>query len=396
MPLMVITGVLLAVHFDTWSVSVNLTSLAHSLLFVSTTPFVLIVVALFRYGGALIVSRKQQEGSNPTSARPPLTDDDSVQIVAASAEQSVDATVLSGPQAAAATPDQTVSASIAPHATSQPAASAATANEPPPRSMMGSILARLFPADAKPPTALECAGVTIGTIAAAVLALSHGDSSAAGTPSPSFIGDFIAFIGAVAMAFYLGVGSKLRKGLPLFLYAFPVTAVSAIASSVFSLAFEPEASLSGTHAASLFGWFGSGTRFGLTFAAAFGAGILGHTLCNYALGTISSLVVSVMLLLEPVVGSLMGYAAGVQGSVGAVTGVAGVFLLLGAALVTVGERGNVDALRERLWPRTSPPSVQTSSNVGAAVHTGHVSNGSGNVQPAAKGYSDEIACHVKA
>lgn len=300
-PLMLLTGVFLAVHFGSWSVSINLTSLSHSLLFVSTTPFLITCTLLARWAVARALDSCGGGGGGPQQQMSPAAADGGGGVSALS------------------------------DAASSPSCRGACS------------LRDVFPASSLPPTALEIVGVLLGIGASAGLAFSVADEDAASGAigvAPSLGGDAVATIGAATMGLYLAVGSRLRRDMPLFLYAFPVTAAAGVASAVASLAFEPGVSLFGpvSSPSSYFGFLGGGPIFGVAFGAAAVSGILGHTMANFALGRISSLVVSVCLLLEPVIGSILGAAVGVQGVPGGGTIGFGVLLMLGALSASVGER----------------------------------------------------------
>ncbi|KAH9259742.1 hypothetical protein BASA81_002164 [Batrachochytrium salamandrivorans] len=234
---MIASGLALGAHFAAWSISLTLTSLSHSLLFVCTTP--LLLVGYQATGYALCVF------SNP-------------------------------------------------------------------------------------PTWVESIGACIGVVAAGVLANEAGGGDGKGDHTVSLAGDFTALLGAAAMGIYLSLGAKVRQQVLLWMYVFPVTLVAGVVCVVGSWAFEPgslEHSLLGAN---------QQQDFYLAFGAAFTAGILGHTLANLALGYVSPLVVSVLLLSEPLIGSLLGYWAGVQSPPSPTTIACGVPLMLAAALVTVG------------------------------------------------------------
>lgn len=368
LPLMLVTGFLLAIHFETWAVSLKWTSLAHSLLFVTTTPFIYVAVYLARFliaralhkrrggwgaGGAPAPSASASEGDH-VELVPPVPSH--AGAAAATVDVLVDTAPVSSlapesPVSVPATPlDACAADAPPPAATADAPPETKSAAAPPPvevplqRLSCSSVVQLMFPRDVLPPTRLEIGGVLVGTGAAAALALTHDSSGGAG-PQVTVAGDLMAFAGAVSVAFYLSVGAKLRQGMPLFLYAFPVTACAAVCCAAMALWFEPEVTWTGLLPTSMWGWLGTSERFWLNVGAAFGAGILGHTLCNFALGSISSLIVSVLLLLEPAIGSAMGYAAGVQGPVGPVTVGAGLVLLVSALLVTVGERGAIDKMQ---------------------------------------------------
>jgi len=269
--LMAVTGAVLALHFDAWSASINLTSLTHSLLFVCATPLLLVATAASRAGVAKLVLPRGGSGGGGCLRR---------------------------------------------------------------------AVSRLV-AGAVVPTPLEVVGTLVGTGAACGLALGAGgggERTTGSDPAPTVAGDAVALLGAAAMGVYLSVGVRLRTWMPLFLYALPVTAAAAAASTVAALAFEPavRADGSGVGPAGVLGWAGDASRFRLTAGAALVSGLAGHTLCNYALVHIPGLVVSVALLAEPIIGSALGWAVGVQGVPNAATLVAGPFLLVGAALVTIG------------------------------------------------------------
>ena len=279
LPLLLSVGAFaLAPHFALWSWSIEHTSLTHSLLFVSATPLVLVVWYAMRWAAA-----------RPSSLCIPRQ---AVGAITGTAATSVSTTAL-------------------------------------------------------PPTFLELFGTAVGFAAAALLAAEAGSGAPSdpgatpgyAEPAASLVGDGAALLGAVVVAIYLVVGRRLRAWMPVFLYACPVTGAAGVAACAVSMAFEPGAQLEGLEAGSLFGWLGSWHRFGITLGAALGPGILGHTLVNLTLIHINPLIVSVMMLLEPVSGSLIGYAVGVQGVPGTMTLLAGPVLLVGAALVTLGARG---------------------------------------------------------
>lgn len=232
---MILSGLALGVHFAAWSISLTLTSLSHSLLFVCTTP--LLLVGYHAVGYALCV----------------------------------------------------------------------------------------FP---HPPTWVESVGACVGVVAAGVLANEAGS----GDHSVSLEGDCVAVLGAAAMGVYLSLGARVRKRVLLWMYVFPVTLVAGVVCVVGSWALEPDSlehSLLGAD---------DQRDFYLALGAAFTAGILGHTLANLALGHVSPLIVSVLLLSEPLIGSVLGYCAGVQSAPSLTTVACGVPLMLAAALVTVGAR----------------------------------------------------------
>jgi drug/metabolite transporter (DMT)-like permease len=269
-----LAGAALALHFVSWSVSVARTSLANSLLFVSTTPLLLVAVALARAGAA--AAWRRWRGAPPPGLQPP---------------------------------------------------------PPPPAT----------------PTFLEITGTVAGVACAALLDLAllqaalgasggggGGGGGASAGVAPSLDGDAWALLGAACMVVYLSAGARLRSWMPLFLYAFPVTATAYIFAAAAALLWDGAAA-DPLGAAGIAGCVGSWPRFGLTLGAGVVSGMLGHTGANYALGEISALVVSVLLLLDPVIGSFIGWLAGFQAPPDGWTVVWGLALVACAAVVVLGD-----------------------------------------------------------
>jgi drug/metabolite transporter (DMT)-like permease len=106
-------------------------------------------------------------------------------------------------------------------------------------------------------------------------------------------GDLLALGGAVAIAGYFLVGSRLRKRLTLFSYVFPV--YSFAAAILFAAALVTHMQFTG------FGW----RSFFYCFMLAFVCQILGHSFFNYALKHLHATVVTIAVLGEPVGASLL-------------------------------------------------------------------------------------------
>lgn len=170
-------------------------------------------------------------------------------------------------------------------------------------------------------------GASLGFMGAGLALLDASDSG-----SVTYAGDAAAFLGAVAGAAYLAVGRILRSGskIPLFIYAFPVTTVSAIILTLLSASIESPASAIDSHP---LGWIGS--EYLLTVVAlAFGAGLLGHTGLNAALRWLPPIIISVGLLFEPILGSVIGLLVLGTIEVGLWTVLGGIMMIAGAVILT--------------------------------------------------------------
>ena len=329
-------GIVLAAHFAAWSVSVACTSLVHALLFISMTPLVLVLWAIARC--CCYRSVRPLCGNTPAKLSRSLDGASSVDARCGDAGGSAPVFAAPGGRASVdcAPPLSAAAASV--QALQQPAP---VSPQPPPCVVDPPTTAPL------PPTLLECAGTALGMVCAVLLAVAAStstDAAPTGVPE-SVAGDLFALLGAALLAVYLYAGSRLRLFMPLFIYSFPVTFVSAVAAGAAALALEQSpagalapVTIGGVGPSSLFGWLAGGERFWLTVGSAATAGIVGHTGANLAIMYISPLAVSVAMLLEPVAGSLLGYAVGYQPAPSPLTVVYGLVLIGSAAVVTLGDR----------------------------------------------------------
>jgi drug/metabolite transporter (DMT)-like permease len=145
----------------------------------------------------------------------------------------------------------------------------------------------------EPPSRLGWAGIGLTISGAALIAL--GDAEAVDLGAGALIGDAMAFGGAAAIGAYFLVGRSLRRRLPASTYAASVYGVAAAVLLPASL-------LSG---ASLAGYTGrSWLAIGGVVA---GPQLLGHTVFNALLATLTADAVAVIGLTEPVGATLLAW-----------------------------------------------------------------------------------------
>ena len=195
------------------------------------------------------------------------------------------------------------------------------------------------------PSRLEVLGAMIGFSGAAVTLLDQGSQQ--GGHTVTLWGDSLAFFGAVFVVGYIVSGRILREWMPIFLYAFPVTLFASLLLLPASWLMEPEFTTFG-----MAGWTDA-EFFPWLLALALIAGLLGHTGLNTCLRYISPLVISTSVTLEPVLGSLIGWAFFDAGIPGRWTWVGGPILVLGVLMVIYG---GVDV--ENTNTQGQPPSVE--------------------------------------
>ena len=179
----------------------------------------------------------------------------------------------------------------------------------------------------KPATKIQSIGALVGFVGAAVVV--GGGASETGV---SLYGDFLAFLGAVTVVGYLAIGRMVRGWMPLFLYAFPVTLVSAIALTAWAILSEG-LTFNLDDMTGAFGW-SSVTWILYVGYLALGPGLLGHTGINAVLRWIPPLTISMMLIMEPVIGSIIGWIVGVDSIPQIWTLIGGLLMVSGLALVT--------------------------------------------------------------
>ena len=183
----------------------------------------------------------------------------------------------------------------------------------------------------------QASGALLGFLGAGITLL--GVTNEGGV---TLIGDLAAFIGAIAIVGYLVAGRVLREWMPLFIYAFPVTLIASILLGLSSIVIEGT-SLGGLPAvSSLFGWSDILWLPAIAYLA-IGPGLIGHTGINGVLRWFPPLVISVAVLFEPLIGSLIGWLLGTTDMPGIYTWLGGIFLILGVMMVTLGKT-SVDEL----------------------------------------------------
>lgn len=136
------------------------------------------------------------------------------------------------------------------------------------------------------------AGIALATVGAVVIgvsdALAGPVAGAQATGASGLLGDVLAFAGAAAVAVYLLIGRVMRQRLPVSTYA---ASVYGTAAAVLL----PACLLTGSG----LGGYAAGSWLAVA-GVVIGPQLLGHTVFNSLLTSVSATVVSVVLLIEPV------------------------------------------------------------------------------------------------
>ena len=176
-------------------------------------------------------------------------------------------------------------------------------------------------------------GVLVG-FAGALLSL--GDAKPGG--EVTLMGDVAAFLGALTVVGYLFAGRYLRsqRQVPIFVYAFPVTFFAGVWLAAASVLQEGSGWGDVVPESSLFGWSDALWLPWIAYLS-IGPGLCGHTGINAVLRWIAPVTVSIVLLLEPVIGGLIGWLWTGETTLGMWTLLGGPLMLAGAVLVTLEE-----------------------------------------------------------
>lgn len=188
------------------------------------------------------------------------------------------------------------------------------------------------------PSLAETLGTIIGFVGVVItiLDVSQGsDVSNSREHEVTLLGDGLAFLGAFCFVTYVTIGKKLREWLPLFLYVFPVTFVSAYSLLLAAVAIEGS-SVFGLGTSDGFGWF-SPPYVGWVAYLAVGPGLFGHTAVNNIIKYIDPIIVTVFLLMEPAIGSFIGWLFGVGDIPGIYTWIGGSVVLVATVWVSLAQ-----------------------------------------------------------
>jgi drug/metabolite transporter (DMT)-like permease len=166
----------------------------------------------------------------------------------------------------------------------------------------------------EPPSRRAWVGIGLATAGAAVIGL--GDVADVDLGPRALLGDAMAFAGAATFAGYLLLGRSIRQRLPVAAYATSVYGTAA-------LLLLPACLLTG---AALGGY--PATSWLVVAAVIAGPQLLGHTVFNGLLATVTATVVAVVTLTEPLGASLLAWVVFAE--------VPSVWLFAGAPLVLAG------------------------------------------------------------
>lgn len=166
---------------------------------------------------------------------------------------------------------------------------------------------------------------SFGAIISMIIALlgsfiiSLGDFQLSGM---AFLGDILAILGAIAITAYFLLGQKVRKRLSLMTYTFVVYTISSISLVLYNLILQHP----------FFGYPSS--HWWIFLALAIFPTFFGHSLFNWALRWLSTSIISMGIVFEPVGATLLAYIV-LQEQVTASQWLGGTIVLFGLFLFIV-------------------------------------------------------------
>ncbi|KAL3678977.1 hypothetical protein R1sor_021933 [Riccia sorocarpa] len=197
-------------------------------------------------------------------------------------------------------------------------------------SMPPVIVAALHYLQGDPLSRGEINGVALGVGGAVLMA---AGSKVEKDVEVTLLGDLAAFVAAVAFVAYISVGKYLRGWMPLYVYAFPVTAGAAICLTLAGVITEGVHQSSSGAISGPFAWLRKEYLL-LNLALALGPGFIGHTGFNAVLRYSTALLVAMATAVEPLLGSVIGWALNVSGVPGFWTCLGGMLMLAGTLWVS--------------------------------------------------------------
>jgi drug/metabolite transporter (DMT)-like permease len=350
LPLICSLGFAVALNYGAYGLAVDNTSIAHALLLGSTAPLMLVCASLFSVGVASIIVLRSKGAVKQTVVNDKSIEDRAVLTSAAALSLvTVDDRTLDSADAdcervggingishhVPVMPDITsernvgvqstldkevetrgegdsrareIHADPTAHAPQQPLATPSLARPVKGGTWRAIAMFMYGPDGPEAPSILEVVGTVVGFAATLALiaetpTVSNGASTSDAAIDPSFFGDAAAVAGAMGMAVFLSLTSRLRQGAlatPAFLVMAPVNLCGALIIFAYELVLgETSVCCGGT---SLAGVFASWRVFGVAASTALIPGMLGHALMGIAMRVVTPLEYSTLSLAGPVIG----------------------------------------------------------------------------------------------
>lgn len=183
----------------------------------------------------------------------------------------------------------------------------------------------------------EGIGALVGFAGALICASAPADSDDSGAPSDghlAMLGNIIAFLASVSTAMYLTLAKKLRPKVDIFLFMFILFTLSSISLFVYMKLVGQPVEMSFHPDVGIFGWINPELdRLPLELYSAIICNVVGTAGYIAIMKYFDPVVVSMVMLMEPIVASFMGAAVGVSSLPGWITWAGDAVVVLGSVMV---------------------------------------------------------------
>jgi len=183
----------------------------------------------------------------------------------------------------------------------------------------------------------EGIGALVGFAGALICTSAPADSDDSGAPSDghlAMLGNIIAFLASVSTAMYLTLAKKLRPKVDIFLFMFILFTISSTSLFVYMKFAGQPVEMSFHPNVGLFGWMNPELdRLPLELYSAIVCNVVGTAGYIAIMKYFDPVVVSMVMLMEPIVASFMGAAVGVSSLPGWITWAGDAVVVLGSAMV---------------------------------------------------------------
>jgi drug/metabolite transporter (DMT)-like permease len=202
----------------------------------------------------------------------------------------------------------------------------------------------------KPVLLFEAIGSGLGILGGVVTTMDHGNTSSPSNSSsssssdviaPSWQGDLVALVGAIGGVFYLLSAKKLRKEIDVFLLMTMLFIVTAVLHFPLFWLRQMPITWSTNDSIGLMGWL-SPRQFLIELYLVFICTIIGTLGYISVMKYFDPIVVSVVMLLEPVLAIAIGVAAGVDHVPGRLTWLGGLLVIIGTCFVVLAANKKTD------------------------------------------------------
>lgn len=151
----------------------------------------------------------------------------------------------------------------------------------------------------------------------------------------TLFGEGVAFSGSIFAAIYIISGKKLRSTVPSFIYLFPVTLLSLIFNLVFTLTLES------TSPSQLFIWVTRWDEARVVLWLCLITSLGGNSLVAFVMKYLPCLVISVVLLCEPIVATVISICVKIEPIPNWPTWLGAGFITFGILLVTLSNKSKI-------------------------------------------------------